>query len=294
MILKDGLAPSLPTIGGRNVDVKDLALALYTHRPSSTYRRDRLAELGKMALGLVVTDHLFISQTSFDGEQIESKRDSVVADETILQWLDLYPDEKQRFLERDGVSASSSDIPKELCAFFLSYMGAVYLSQGRSIRPVLEDWVLELVNLERDEPSDEPSTESSSVDPPPPSYASAPPLATPPSSPVQRREPFSSSTSINHTSPGLHSPDGPSPRSEPVPKFTLELANQLQGQNRAYLTYQDVREGGSAHQPEWLAQCLVNGIEKGRGTGKSKKNARERAAREASIQLGWIKESDWS
>ncbi|KAF5372799.1 hypothetical protein D9757_011119 [Collybiopsis confluens] len=269
MLLKDELAPSLPTIEGGNVDVRDLTLALYTHHPPPGFSSDRLAQLGKMVLGLVITDHLFKTQPLVGGDAIETKRDGMLKEESVLEWLDLYPDEKERFMQRNGEDAPQDS--RELYDFFLSYVGAVYLCQGRSIHPVLENWIIGLVSLERDGPptagensASGSSSESADRDPPPPDYSmSSPTLATPPLSPSIQptRSPTItiSTTNVTPTATSLRSPDndtfstrlGPS---SATPRITVEMMNTLASQKHVRIEYPS-EQSGLAHQPEWRVRC---------------------------------------
>ncbi|KAF5372825.1 hypothetical protein D9757_011121 [Collybiopsis confluens] len=141
--------PVLPTIGGNDIDLTDLTLGLFMSRPSSSpslYGRERLVEVGTAALGLILTKYLFKLPAILSVEEIEARRSAVMEDETMLMWLDLYPKEKQRFLRQMD---PSSDSQRELCAFFVAYIGAIYLSNAHS--DALENWIVKLMTLPKEE-----------------------------------------------------------------------------------------------------------------------------------------------
>jgi len=48
---------------------------------------------------------------------------------------------------------------------------------------------------------------------------------------------------------------------------------------------------GPAHAMTWSVDCVVNGVPKGKGAGKSKQTAKEDAARKAYQALGWASEA---
>ncbi|KAJ3926768.1 MAG: hypothetical protein NXY57DRAFT_689451 [Lentinula lateritia] len=261
--------PALPVIMGD--EATDLTLAIYTpHSPCLTitvkYSNDRLAELGKQVLTLVVTLYLFDERPFLTATDIEERRDSILDDDEILSWLGLYPDMEKRFLQRAGLDPLHSR--EEMCVFFLSYVGAIYISNGRSLRPVLENWIAGLISLDSSM-SGSSGGSSSSTHSLPPLYLDTPPL-TPANSPL--------------SSPST--PNSPL-SSRPIDDKTLELVNQTAQQKGVLLQYVDEREGGLDHDPAWLVHCKINGQEKGCGRGKKKKVAMALAARQAYIAMDW-------
>ncbi|KAJ3885896.1 hypothetical protein GG344DRAFT_82237 [Lentinula edodes] len=251
--------PALPVIVGD--EATDLTLAIYTpSSPYSTitvrYSNDRLAELGKQVLILVVTQCLFHEQPFLTVTNIEEKRDSILDDDAILSWLELYPEMEQRFLQRAGLDPLHARKAR-----------AIYISNGRSTRPVLENWITQLISL--DSSMSGSSGRSCSAHSLPPLYLDTPPL-TPANSPL--------------SSPST--PNSPSP-SRPIDDKTLELVNQTAQQKGVLLQYVDEREGGRDHDPAWLVHCKINGQEKGCGRGKKKKVAMALAARQAYIAMDW-------
>jgi len=67
---------------------------------------------------------------------------------------------------------------------------------------------------------------------------------------------------------------------------TLALVNETAVKNKVALAYLAEREG-EPHQPTWTVKCCIDGIEQGRGVGKSQKVAKEEAARKAWVNMGW-------
>ncbi|KAE9399935.1 hypothetical protein BT96DRAFT_677091 [Gymnopus androsaceus JB14] len=297
MLTKFSDPPALPAIRGDGVDLTALTLSLYTTHPFSVfpteYSRDRLAQLGKTVLHLVVTEYLFKRKPLTDGQTIQTERDSILNEETILSWLDLYPTEKHHFLNQ----SNSLNERQNLYDFFLSYVGAVYLSNGYSARPILEDWIIKLIS-----PSDQAVTarqvaleESSphapsSVDPP--HYTPPLPHQTiiPPLTPPQRS---SSVQMIDHLSTPPGSPiAGPSLNGRTT-RFTsiAQILNQIAAQKHIPYNYEE-RAKGEDHTPVWVVHCLIDGQEKGCGRASKKRIAKENAAYQAIVKMGWMRDSE--
>ncbi|KIK62784.1 hypothetical protein GYMLUDRAFT_260032 [Collybiopsis luxurians FD-317 M1] len=337
-------APALPTIVGGKAYAQDLIPALYALQCSG------LIELGKMALQLVTTDFIFASQPLLSEEGIEAKRTSILEDDTILMWLDLYPQEKERFLRQQRLDPRS-DNRKALVSFFLSYIGAVYTNNGRATHPVLQNWVVKLITLPRVESVFDPTAKSLSnvslsEQCAPPDYASGSSntsrLPTPPSSPVQpprlHVQPTHSdssiyssgstssntslsspnicspypqpshgsttlahpSTSVNPSSLTICSPlpppnvpaqssrlslsNTPTSNVPPSSKITVQMVNEAAARNRYHISYPE-EQVGPDHMPDWIVRCLIDGNERGRGIGKTKKDARQQAGCEAYIWM---------
>ncbi|KAJ7293718.1 hypothetical protein C8J57DRAFT_35811 [Mycena rebaudengoi] len=76
---------------------------------------------------------------------------------------------------------------------------------------------------------------------------------------------------------------GPPPNSSLV---TLALVNQVASQKGIPVTY-PAQQTGPPHAPTWTVSCCMSGVEKGRASGKSQKIAKEEAARQAFIAVGW-------
>ncbi|KAJ3714945.1 hypothetical protein DFJ43DRAFT_854472 [Lentinula guzmanii] len=69
--------------------------------------------------------------------------------------------------------------------------------------------------------------------------------------------------------------------------LTLSVVNQAAAQKRMRIHYQGTRVGED-HSPTWTVRCFINDQERGVGTGKTQKLAKEEAARKAYIDMGWM------
>ncbi|KAF5372824.1 hypothetical protein D9757_011120 [Collybiopsis confluens] len=216
-----------------------------------------------------------------------TRMEAILQEESVLQWLDLYPDVKARFEHGSTEDPLSLD-NQQLCDFFLSYVGAVYLSRGCSIRPVLENWIVGLIALEGDEPeptvtfsnTDGSSSECiPSADAPPGYYQSFTTLPTPPISPIQSMgSPLISPSATTSNSPRF----GYSSTS----RIGLNLVNKMVTLNGLNLSYRTEKKLSSNNQEQWTLR--FNGSERGRGTGPIKIDAKEEAAYQACVTMGWI------
>jgi hypothetical protein len=160
-------------------------------------------------------------------------------------------------------------------------MGAVYAQSG--LGPV-ESWVKSVIYADCTPP------------PTPPPYAAS-------------RSPASPDKYLFRSDPAPPQPLGPPPPPPPPGlgfQPSLALVNQTATQ-KGYTPIYTAESSGPAHTPLWVVHCLsehsisylgsrfpliprlsaVNGIEKGRGSGKSQKIAKEEAARSAFYNMGW-------
>jgi len=212
---------------------------------------------------------------------MQEEKDAILNEETIISWLDLYPIEKGRFLRNQPDSLNDR---QNLGNFFLSYIGAIYLSNRCSTRPILEEWIIKLISS----PSDQAEIiadrlgESSPQAPDPPRYTPPPPpqhFTTPLTPPRQ-------SSSSNHLSTPPSSPiAGPSSNSPTTQ--VVRILNQTADQKHISYNYPAERVEGADHTPVWVVRCLLDGQEKGCGRGSSKKTAKEKAAHQAIVKMGW-------
>ncbi|KAJ7706034.1 hypothetical protein B0H17DRAFT_1035356 [Mycena rosella] len=67
---------------------------------------------------------------------------------------------------------------------------------------------------------------------------------------------------------------------------TLALVNQTAAIKRVAVTY-PAEQVGPPHAPTWTVRCCIDNVEKGRGTGKNQKLAKEEAARQAFQAMRW-------
>jgi dsRNA-specific ribonuclease len=103
-------------------------------------------------------------------------------------------------------------------------------------------------------------------DPPPPPPSGAPPPQPPP--PMGAPPPFAYTAAST------------------LSLVSLALVNQTASQQGISVTY-PAEQTGPPHLPTWTVRCCMNGIERGRGVGKSMKVAKEEAARQAWAAMGW-------
>ncbi|PFH49819.1 hypothetical protein AMATHDRAFT_62470 [Amanita thiersii Skay4041] len=250
--------PPLPKIDGD----PDIILDVYTHSSLSAHLTghvndeygspERLLLLGKHVLDLAVTHHWYRKVPPIVATELAKKQRESLSEQRLVECIDAFNlHHKLRYAP--GVTIDAS-----VCRAFLdSYIGALYIRNGlssvqrfvsRLIDPgaQLEDEVMRDVSPQRN---------YSQPGPPPP-----PPSLPPPPTPSDYSQ--SSRSSSNGDT-----------------HITLAMFNQTATQNRYSVTWQ-ADSSGPPHQPTWTVKCFLNGIEKGRGTGKSQKQAKEDAARQ--------------
>jgi dsRNA-specific ribonuclease len=274
--------PPLPKIEG---DV-DLMLDVYTHSslrfggaPMNDDYGDteRLAELGAKVLELTVTNQLYSQRPFLTAKEIQEKRIELVSNENLESWLKSYGlKEKLRVAPTE---IHLLDKPEEMRKYFNSYIGALYIRNGL---PTIQEWISRLIdpNVAPAQPaafSSVPSyspyvqqnyshqTYSQPYSQQPGGYLPAPPAGPPPPLP--------------------HSPPPAMPSSS-MSLVTLALVNQTAAQKGFTVTY-PAEQVGPPHQPTWTVRCFLNGQERGRGTGKSQKVAKEEAAKQAWAAMRW-------
>jgi len=272
--------PPLPRIDG---DV-DLMLDVYTHSslrfggaPMNDDYGDteRLAELGAKVLELTVTNQLFCQRPFLHSKEIQEKRASAISDASLETWLKAYGlKEKLRVAPSE---VHMLDKPEEMRKFFNSYLGALYIRNGLS---TIQDWIARLID-----PDVAPAQNVTFSSPPPPSNYSPSPY-------MQQNFGQQQSGGYFHPAPPPGVPP-PLPRSPPpampsssMSLVTLALVNQTAAQKGFTVTY-PAEQVGPPHQPTWTVKCFLNGQERGRGTGKSQKVAKEEAARQAWATMRW-------
>lgn len=83
-------------------------------------------------------------------------------------------------------------------------------------------------------------------------------------------------------------PPPPLPNNGSVSGQFLALFNQTAIQRGVKIQWVEV-QSGPGHALTWKADCIVDGIMKGSGAGKSKQQAKEEAARQAYQAMGWAR-----
>lgn len=251
--------PRAPTIDG------DLLLDVFTHRAIRFTGADmnddfgdvdRVASLGKRVLEMVVARTLFDKRPMLSASELDIQTDECLSESNLDSWVTMYG-----FRERVRASPDireSLKEPSETRLLFHSYIGAVYVQHGLN---EVQNWIGKLVDPTYE--SNE-SKRSRYQDPPEP----IPPADTPPPLPRPQH---------NYPVP-----------SSPTPSTTvfLPMFNQTCTQRRIVVDW-IANSTGPPHAPAWNVQCLVGGLIKGTGHGRSKQLAKEEAAREAYIAMGW-------
>ncbi|MDD4601273.1 Ribonuclease 3 [bioreactor metagenome] len=79
-------------------------------------------------------------------------------------------------------------------------------------------------------------------------------------------------------------------RGDYLKDYKTSLQEVVQKNNESKITYEIAAERGPDHDKLFDAIVLINGIKMGRGSGRSKKEAEQRAAKQALIKLDFITE----
>lgn len=265
----------------------DITLEVYTHRSlrftgtpqemSEYGDNDRLALMGERAMDTAVTDALFRKKPMLSATDIENQRAEILSHKSVEQWVDHFKmmDKLRCTLDvLQGMQDSRDKRAKEAHHLFCLYVGALYAETGM---PRVQRWIGELVDPDYNAiaPKDtdmEPYTpkrfkSEQPMAPPEPFFASLPPPppVAPPPLPM---------VGINPLSPA-----------QPQAAF-LPLFNQTATQRRLSVEYPAVFSG-PPHAGKWTVKCVVNGIDKGSGSGASKQLAKEEAAKQAYYAMGW-------
>jgi len=72
-----------------------------------------------------------------------------------------------------------------------------------------------------------------------------------------------------------------------IPWLSLAAVNQAASQRHASINYVADTMTGPPHAPTWTVHCLIDNVERGVGIGKNQKIAKEEAAKNAFITMGW-------
>ncbi|KAG6817954.1 hypothetical protein H0H87_012422 [Tephrocybe sp. NHM501043] len=264
--------PPLPKIDGDT----DIILDVYTHRslrPNLVMNddygdTDRLAEFGDRILRLAVTYHYFSKRPMLQANEIRERSESALSNERLQGWLESYGlISKLRWAPGTDV-VNSPDVRPSIT----THSGAILISHQRK-----SNWISQLIDPAEKgiPPPHQWAPEASCIPPPQPAWnlAAQPPQPPQPSQPSSPPPPLPSEylTTISAPSSNL---------------VTLALVNQTAVQRGVTLEY-SAGHVGPPHQPTWTVRCLVNGAEQGRGVGKSQKLAKEEAARQAWVRMGW-------
>ncbi|KAG6900528.1 hypothetical protein C0993_009481 [Termitomyces sp. T159_Od127] len=260
--------PPLPKIEGDT----DLVLDVYTHGSLRLGQNavmneeygdtDRLAELGHRILDLAVTSHYFFKRPILPAAEVDRLSKEALSDEKLESWLEAYGLRHKLFFAQERPCT-----PAEIRRFFDTYVGALHIRSGGSI---VQDWISRLIDPDAPRPVlQEPTVSDVSISPDQPNwgreFAPMPPSSPPPPLPSD------SMSTISVAPPNI---------------VSLALVNQTAVQRGVTIFY-SADQVGPPHMPTWTVKCLMNGVEQGRGTGKSQKIAKEEAARQAWSRMGW-------
>ncbi|RXW24052.1 hypothetical protein EST38_g1816 [Candolleomyces aberdarensis] len=275
--------PPLPEFQG--ADEQDLTLEVFTHKSLNPNpdelkpgfgNADRLSVLGSQALSFAVTQFYFRYTPQLTAQEIILKANEVIQGPKIIEWLDAYPLLKTR-LRRSQASNTDNIFASlaEASTHFHTYVGALQYSRGPQ---VVNAWIFGLLSLSEgvkvededipmQDPNPPPPASSSSASPPPPGYPQGPPPGPPPGYPASNAPPAGS--------PSI-----------PTNFISLSFVHETATKRRVSIDYSAHKEG-AAHTPSWTVCCIMDGVERGRGTSSKQKTAKEEAARNAFVAMGW-------
>ncbi|EKM61301.1 uncharacterized protein PHACADRAFT_247810 [Phanerochaete carnosa HHB-10118-sp] len=292
--------PPLPQLNG------NVILDVFTHRslifPGAPLDQDseygggeRLAVLGEKAAEVAVTETLFRKRPMLKGVDIEKQRKDILMPKNVQTWTTVYKLRDKLRCSPEAVPGLND--PDEMALLFNTYVGAVYATLGML---VVQNWIGCLV--------DPDYVPSSQLDMDMDLLHNAKKLKIEP--PQQQQSPFNATFSAM-PEPMMPPPPQPPPPAGPPPPLPsmpsalgisnplapaqpqtafLPLFNQTANQRRMFVEY-PAAFSGPAHAGKWTVKCVVNGIEKGTGSGASKQLAKEEAARQAYFAMGWAPRS---
>ncbi|RPD57039.1 hypothetical protein L227DRAFT_507228 [Lentinus tigrinus ALCF2SS1-6] len=242
----------------------------------------RLAAVGGKMLEAVYMDILFQKRPMLKAEEMEAELDKLP--EQVDKWVEGY---KWREKVRHAADVDMKD-PKETRYIMDAYVGAVYVGGGFA---AVMNWISRLVDPQAASTCQEPEQKRVKSEPSA-AYNAYPPFT------AQPQFQYNNTYGIPPQPAAPPPPMNPPP---PLPAFNplapaqpqsafLPLFNQTAQQRRLEVQY-PAQFSGPAHAGRWTVQCLVNGFEKGIGTGPSKQLAKEEAARQAYHAMGWAPRS---
>ncbi|PIL31732.1 hypothetical protein GSI_06436 [Ganoderma sinense ZZ0214-1] len=247
----------------------------------------RLAIIGNKALDAAFTHLLFDKRPMMTADTLDCEVRKLP--DLIEKWVEGYKwREKVRHAKDIDIGT-----PKETRYLMDAYVGAVFVGGG--YRAVL-DWIAALV----DPSAASPAQQGQHAEPDPKRFRLNQPQQMPPLFPNPAPFPPLQPT-YPQAYPQVHHMQHMAPPQPPIPapplppnplapaqpqSAFLPLFNQTAQQRRLEVQY-PAQFTGPAHAGRWTVQCLVNGMEKGVGTGSSKQLAKEEAARQAYYAMGW-------
>ncbi|KAG1749820.1 uncharacterized protein EDB91DRAFT_1109846 [Suillus paluster] len=286
---------------------------------------ERLSVLGHEVLEMMTTQLLFFRKPKLAVQQIEVQRTLLLTDETIDIWSKLY--RLREDIRCDPRCLPSLQTAEEGRLIFNAYLGAVFTEHGlqtvqewiggllRLSTTILNDYQdmdVDVVPIASKPTSPAPTSkrvkiEEPSAPPPPLPSFPPPPMHQPPvqsrfsTLPPQSLPPrtnFPQLTQTTHYNPYMRPPplsrppsppriSPPNPLAPAQPHLAfLPLFNQTAHQRGVSVSYSAVLVG-PPHSGKWNVTCVVDGIEKGKGSSDTKQQAKELAARQAYYEMGW-------
>ncbi|KAK2460118.1 hypothetical protein APHAL10511_007884 [Amanita phalloides] len=228
---------------------------------------DRLALLGSKVLDLAITHHWYRKSPPIAAELLRVKQRESLSDKRLSDLISGYN------LVRKLRYAPNAKVDANMCRAFLNtYVGALYIRNGL---PVVQDFVSRLIDPDAS-PEDAEMMDTVLLNPkqqPPPPLTQPPPPPPPPDyTPLMK--PQMNGYAHHGTSNAMNKGF--------LGGISLAVFNQVATQKGHAITW-SAESTGPPHLPTWTVRCLINGVEKGRGTGRSQKVAKEDAARRAWI-----------
>ncbi|KAI0642396.1 hypothetical protein C8Q79DRAFT_251655 [Trametes meyenii] len=243
----------------------------------------RLAEIGRKVLGGAYTDVICSggpgnSRIVPETEILDAVDDSI--ENAIQEWATAYG-----WRARGADPSSQLDQAEENRRMFCAYVGAVFISPGGGYS-VVRQWIAALIRgaqepLTTQAPLSWHAGRTGHGNAMPPFSNGAWPHPS-----IHQPPPYAYAAGAQtHAAQGpLPGSPPPSAPAKPVSTY-LPLLNQKMQQNHWEIQY-IAQFSGPAHTGSWTAQCIINGDQKGVGTGSTKQVAKEWAAYEAYRAMG--------
>lgn len=266
----NGSLPPLPAITDQ-----DLILSVYS--AGDDYLLDpsevegitgpkRLAQLGKRVMDQAVAFHYFRKTNPvLSAQDIDHQREVNAPNYAALL---------QQYGLRSKIRYSQGyvETPESAQQFFERYLAAAFLSHGMG---VIQEWVSQTIDPGSEIPHQPMGEVQSNLST---GFGHMqrpmPPAGLPPSQPPPPSYSYYSS--------------GATP-SQPVAPPNVQVLAQLNmtaQKHHLSVTY-PARMEGLSHSPTWHVQCCLNGEVRGQGSGQNQKQAKEMAARQAWVNMGW-------
>jgi ribonuclease-3 len=233
----------------------DAALAIFVHRslkpsvPNPSFGDvERLAFLGEQVLRMVAAEILYDKRPMLDASTLQEELSQTLSDVVYDQWVTEYG-------IRDRVACPMNlreelREPAETQHLFNAYVGAAYIERGFQ---GIKTWIGPLID---------------------PDFSARPPAS------------FPGANSANPPPPAHGAPPLPPPAQGGQRLASLSLFNEMAMQRGLTITWNS-NQSGPGHNLTWVVHCVVNGITRGEGVGKSKQKAKEDAAQQAFQAMGW-------